>query len=207
MYLHYFSCWKQFWISTNLIFNQPYGMCWFLVSRVHCIYGTSYAFWSFLFPLDECSSVVDCDINAQCLYDSSSQRYKCVCNAGYEGDGRICTTSAGTYCVLSHLYLFSRVFEFLVLLILHYFPISWICWYISDTGCNIVNNCDVNANCIYDTYALNYRCQCHDGYEGDGFFCSPVQVFIIVKISYPISEELLHIFLLDFVLSFLYKLQ
>lgn len=48
-----------------------------------------------LFPPDECSSVVDCDINAQCLYDSSSQRYRCVCNAGYEGDGHICTTSRG----------------------------------------------------------------------------------------------------------------
>lgn len=45
--------------------------------------------------LDECNSVADCAINAQCLYDSSSQRYKCSCNEGYEGDGLLCTPRGG----------------------------------------------------------------------------------------------------------------
>ena len=47
--------------------------------------------------VDECSSVEDCDSNAQCLYDGISQRYKCTCNDGYEGDGKLCHSLRGKY--------------------------------------------------------------------------------------------------------------
>lgn len=46
-------------------------------------------------PTDECSSVSDCDANAQCQYDGSSHRYRCVCNIGFMGDGRSCTPVRG----------------------------------------------------------------------------------------------------------------
>ena len=49
--------------------------------------------WTYI--SDECSSLEDCDTNAQCLYDVISQRYKCKCNHGYEGDGRSCKSLRG----------------------------------------------------------------------------------------------------------------
>ena len=32
-----------------------------------------------------------CDVNAQCIYDDDQRRYACLCNRGFEGDGRQCT--------------------------------------------------------------------------------------------------------------------
>lgn len=37
--------------------------------------------------------------------------------------------------------------------------------------CNQVNNCDINADCLYDPNTATYTCKCRLGYEGDGFSC------------------------------------
>ncbi|XP_047498425.1 nidogen-like [Penaeus chinensis] len=42
--------------------------------------------------------------------------------------------------------------------------------------CNKVNNCHSNAQCIYDGYSEQYRCQCNAGYDGDGYFCNELDV-------------------------------
>ena len=34
------------------------------------------------------------------------------------------------------------------------------------------HRCDLNADC-QNTFG-SYQCSCHDGYEGDGFFCEPL---------------------------------
>ena len=39
-------------------------------------------------------------------------------------------------------------------------------------GCNVVNNCDVNAQCIPDPRDTSrYLCRCNRGFEGDGTVC------------------------------------
>ncbi|CAG5121406.1 unnamed protein product [Candidula unifasciata] len=38
--------------------------------------------------------------------------------------------------------------------------------------CNQVNNCDRNAECLYDPDILSYTCRCSRGYEGDGLVCT-----------------------------------
>lgn len=43
-----------------------------------------------------CNMYNDCDINAQCVVDSRVNRYRCVCNTGYDGDGKVCI-SRGKY--------------------------------------------------------------------------------------------------------------
>lgn len=42
--------------------------------------------------------------------------------------------------------------------------------------CNILNNCDVNARCIYDADTRGYSCICNPGHRGDGYRCQPDQV-------------------------------
>lgn len=32
----------------------------------------------------------DCDINARCLLNDDRTKYQCVCNPGYDGDGKVC---------------------------------------------------------------------------------------------------------------------
>ena len=41
----------------------------------------------------------------------------------------------------------------------------------SVTPCNQVNNCDRDAECIYDPDTLSYRCRCGRGFDGDGYTC------------------------------------
>ena len=40
--------------------------------------------------IDECTSDTDnCDVNADCINTGGS--FQCVCRAGYEGNGQVCT--------------------------------------------------------------------------------------------------------------------
>ncbi|MPC47153.1 Stabilin-2 [Portunus trituberculatus] len=123
---------------------------------------------NYLRMIDECNSVVDCDVNAQCLYDSSSQRYKCVCNAGYEGDGHICTTSGEAGCnIVNNCDLNANC-------IYDTYALSYRCQcrdgYEGDglfcspvqIGCNVLQNCGKNAVCSYNIEAQGYRCKCQE---------------------------------------------
>lgn len=40
----------------------------------------------------------------------------------------------------------------------------------AEFSCNEVNNCDPNAECIWDGY--RFTCECMDGFSGDGYSCS-----------------------------------
>lgn len=42
---------------------------------------------------EECRGSGECAANAQCIYDRQSQHYRCVCDAGYLGDGAIACIS------------------------------------------------------------------------------------------------------------------
>ena len=43
-------------------------------------------------------------------------------------------------------------------------------------GCDTLNNCAVDADCLYDSYTQEHRCQCRSGFKGDGYFCEEEQV-------------------------------
>ena len=43
---------------------------------------------------------------------------------------------------------------------------------VSEFGCNEVNNCDENADCVYNYETLQYECECKDGFSGDGLSCT-----------------------------------
>lgn len=38
--------------------------------------------------------------------------------------------------------------------------------------CNQVNNCDRNAECVYNPDMHSYTCKCTKGFEGDGLVCT-----------------------------------
>ena len=39
-------------------------------------------------------------------------------------------------------------------------------------GCDILQNCSPNAECIYDEDKGIYECRCLDGFSGDGIDCN-----------------------------------
>lgn len=41
----------------------------------------------------------------------------------------------------------------------------------SDVGCDILRNCDVNAQCLWNTQQSKYACDCNPGYKGNGLIC------------------------------------
>ncbi|KAK6023010.1 EGF-like domain protein [Ostertagia ostertagi] len=38
-------------------------------------------------------------------------------------------------------------------------------------GCDRLRNCDENAQCVYDSHNRIHRCECYEGYAGDGTTC------------------------------------
>lgn len=104
-----------------------------------------------------CNMVPNCHEKATCIFDAKVRMYKCQCRPGYKGDGReVCEKSV--------------------------------------IPCNIINNCDVRfvklkftsqesllicnicrASCEYSLQVEGFRCQCMEGYKGDGSWCQPIR--------------------------------
>ncbi|XP_071534542.1 nidogen [Panulirus ornatus] len=133
--------------------------------------------YTYSLSIDECSSVLDCDTNAQCLYDSTSQRYKCECNDGYEGDGRTCQLQGEAGCNIINNCDTNADCIYDTYALVHrcqcrngYEGDGSFCTP-TQVGCNVVYNCGDNAECSYDQAAKGYRCRCREGFQGDGFFC------------------------------------
>jgi len=43
-----------------------------------------------------------------------------------------------------------------------------------DVDCRQQNRCHINAQCAYNSQQDKYRCQCLNGFRGDGFTCTLV---------------------------------
>lgn len=42
-----------------------------------------------------------------------------------------------------------------------------------EPGCNVLNNCHVNAACVADETNGRHVCICRPGFSGNGFHCEP----------------------------------
>uniref|UniRef100_A0A1I7XMA8 EGF-like domain-containing protein n=1 Tax=Heterorhabditis bacteriophora TaxID=37862 RepID=A0A1I7XMA8_HETBA len=92
-----------------------------------------------------CDITRDCSKNADCVFERTSEggKYKCICQSGYSGNGNICVeTQLGS--VLPPL---------------------------EQPGCDQLRNCDKNAQCVSDRFTRQYRCECYEGFAGDGITC------------------------------------
>ncbi|CAI4227251.1 unnamed protein product [Auanema sp. JU1783] len=96
-------------------------------------------------PSAGCDVTRDCDTYADCIFERTvlGGNYKCVCQSGYSGDGKYCSkTEMGNALP----------------------PLE-------QPGCDRLRNCHQNAQCTFDSHNQKYRCECHEGYVGDGLSC------------------------------------
>ncbi|OZC09732.1 G2F domain protein [Onchocerca flexuosa] len=96
-----------------------------------------------------CRSHEECGIHGNCVYNNELGAYRCVCVPPYFSDGVNCVESKGDS---------NSSKEFL-----------------ERVPCNVVNNCNTNADCIFeknDRGESVYRCRCRPGFSGDGHRCT-----------------------------------
>ncbi|BFZ12302.1 hypothetical protein BsWGS_15341 [Bradybaena similaris] len=164
------------------------GICWLDVDRNISICRCNYGFRGDGFrcrPIG-CDEVDDCDENALCV--AEGQTFVCQCNEGYYGDGKRCALRADTEiqqpgCDVTYdCDVNARCVPDVAS------PSRFTCkcnpGYHGDgkvclqrfVPCNQVNNCDRNAECLYDPDLLSYTCRCTRGYEGDGLVCTRKEI-------------------------------
>lgn len=116
-------------------------------------------------PVDECNTAENCDENAQCLFDPTSQRYKCQCLPGFRGHGGKggCLADLEASCNIRN-----NCHEFATC---YYDPVDLVYRCQCNPGyqgdgynceksivpCNIINTCHVRAECSLDSYSREYR--------------------------------------------------
>ncbi|PAV58921.1 hypothetical protein WR25_10468 [Diploscapter pachys] len=93
-----------------------------------------------------CDVTQDCSEFADCIFERTKEGgiYKCVCQAGYTGDGK--------YCMASQLGIQGLP------------PLQ-------PLGCDVLKSCDANAQCVYDSHTNTHKCECYEGYVGNGQTC------------------------------------
>ncbi|CAD6196064.1 unnamed protein product [Caenorhabditis auriculariae] len=99
-----------------------------------------------------CDVTNDCSEFADCVYERTDAgvNFKCVCKAGYTGDGK--------YCMQSQLAIVGLAPP-------PQPPLG------QQPGCDQLRNCGTNAQCVFDDHNRRYKCECHQGFTGDGQTC------------------------------------
>ncbi|CAG9539309.1 unnamed protein product [Cercopithifilaria johnstoni] len=96
-----------------------------------------------------CRSHEECGEHSNCVYSNEVNAYRCICVPPYFHDGVKCVESKGEN---------NSSNEFL-----------------EEAPCNILNNCNINADCIFeknDRGESVYHCRCRPGFSGDGYRCT-----------------------------------
>ncbi|KAK7103484.1 nidogen-like [Littorina saxatilis] len=114
-----------------------------------------------------------CDRNAACDFDVNYNAFLCRCPGGYTGDGFRCEAEGCD--VFNDCDVNARCMpagdRYTCQCNPGFQGDGKVCLQ-PVVPCNQVNNCDRNAECLYDPDAMSYRCRCSRGYDGDGLTCS-----------------------------------
>lgn len=100
-----------------------------------------------------------------------------MCQAGYTGDGKYCMASQLgiqglppckgpinlNYMSQNNLPL-KVGFEFSAER-LRIISIIGISISVQPLGCDVLKNCDANAQCVYDSHTNTHKCECYEGYD------------------------------------------
>ncbi|VDM81875.1 unnamed protein product [Strongylus vulgaris] len=89
-----------------------------------------------------CRAHEECSEHGSCTYSRTLGYYHCTCTEPYVGNGVECTLKEQQ----------ERERE-------------------EQQGCDRLRNCDQNAQCVYDSHNRVYRCECYEGFAGDGKTC------------------------------------
>lgn len=139
--------------------------------------------------LDECAIGLNyCDANAICYNSPGS--FQCRCNPGFTGDGRTCTRDlqlcGDSICDENARCVFNEVESRPMCECRRgFFMYENRCIPDCKTGfrrdggrcvpitfdCNEADICHENAECLFDPTDRRYKCECVEGYSGDGVYC------------------------------------
>ncbi|KAF5302810.1 hypothetical protein FQA39_LY01990 [Lamprigera yunnana] len=124
-----------------------------------------------------CTSNDQCPPNEQCVYSNVNQVYECICKEGLDRDSqqqcvKLAGTCGGGICVENAECFFDDVQQINYCKCKADFEGDGI----TDCrpkpiDCNVANNCDGQARCLYLQDVGRYQCICNEGYVGDGLFC------------------------------------
>ena len=150
-------------------------------------------FCFFLLDINECvRGMLNCDSNADCVNTEGS--FRCMCRAGYEGNGQICTgTNMIVYHILCHFLCVQKCVSHVhtYISVLHVCKLSLETLYYADIDECIqgLDDCPANMFCRTDSSGGNvvcgasdkcvntegsFQCMCTSGFSGDGQTCTGV---------------------------------
>ncbi|XGW06087.1 hypothetical protein V3C99_016431 [Haemonchus contortus] len=92
-----------------------------------------------------CRAHEECSVHGSCSYSRTLGYYHCACTEPYVGNGVECALPGAETTEERG----SEVAQ----------------------GCDRLRNCDENAQCVYDSHNRLHRCECYEGYAGDGMTC------------------------------------
>ncbi|XP_065209284.1 nidogen [Planococcus citri] len=115
-----------------------------------------------------------CHPQAQCVYNSTAQAYKCICNAGFEGNGLECEASCfqNNFCD-EHATCLEINGKAQCVCQSHYSGDGIHC--IHSGMCNSDGDCEDNEECAYNEVSVTYECKCKAGYsKSPNSTCRPI---------------------------------
>ncbi|XP_043266975.1 nidogen isoform X2 [Venturia canescens] len=128
-------------------------------------------------PIDECRDATECDENERCAYNPTRARYECACNPGFGiVDGQCVVSDCSvnpSQCHVNAQCVKSGGETYKCVCMGGYHGDGMRQCVADNIGCNVLNNCGLNAVCAHNQTSANYACICEPGFYGDGYDCVP----------------------------------
>ncbi|XP_067940061.1 nidogen-like [Watersipora subatra] len=140
-----------------------------------CVCNPGYLYSASVCVEAACQSHSECGDNAHCQLSIRDNKFQCKCNDGFQGDGRLCTTTAVNTCNEVNIChpdadCYDTASGPRCVCRSGFIGDGTICTPLQDNCMTRPALCDRNAVCSRAS-AGDYVCICNPGYEGDGTSC------------------------------------
>ncbi|XP_070546080.1 uncharacterized protein [Ptychodera flava] len=151
------------------------GQCIDQVNGYLCVCMSGWNGINCTYNIDECSSrdLNDCSENANCTDTEGS--YHCACHDGYSGDGKICAEidECSSNPCMNGATCLNKLSRYECRCTMGWNGTH--CEQDVDECSSGVAVCDAAAECTNLDGA--FRCECHDGFRGDGYTCTEIMLY------------------------------
>ncbi|XP_070545876.1 mucin-like protein isoform X2 [Ptychodera flava] len=151
------------------------GQCIDQVNGYLCVCMSGWNGINCTYNIDECSSrdLNDCSENANCTDTEGS--YHCACHDGYSGDGKICAEidECSSNPCMNGATCLNKLSRYECRCTMGWNGTH--CEQDVDECSSGVAVCDAAAECT--NLDGSYRCECHDGFRGDGYTCTEIMLY------------------------------